>query len=94
VLRVRRGVAELISTGSERKDVNAISQLSIEMDKAAESALIHADVAGKDYQFNKKLAELMAGGAVKVHGGTPVEVLSFFNLFDRLPETMPSLAGR
>ena len=93
-LRVRRGVAELISTGTDRAAVGAASKLYLEMDKAAQSALVHADVAGKDYKFPQVLAELMAAGRIKVNGGTPAEVMSFFALFDRPPATQPVLAAR
>jgi alkyl sulfatase BDS1-like metallo-beta-lactamase superfamily hydrolase len=94
VLRVRRGVAELIATGPDRKEVAAVSDFYIEMDKATESKLIYADVAGKDYNFDKVLPELMAIGTIKVHGAKPEQVTAFFNLFDRLPATMQPLAVR
>jgi alkyl sulfatase BDS1-like metallo-beta-lactamase superfamily hydrolase len=94
VLRVRRGVAELIATGPDRKDVAALSAFYIEMDKATEGKLIHADVAGKDYDFDKVLPEQMANGNIKVYGGKPEQVVAFFNLFDRLPATMQPLAVR
>jgi alkyl sulfatase BDS1-like metallo-beta-lactamase superfamily hydrolase len=94
VLKVRRGVAELISTGSNRNAVSTVSPLFIEMDKISESALIYADVAGKDRPFEKVLAELMAKGAIKVNGGSAEQVLEFFALFDRAPQTLPSLAAR
>ena len=94
VLRVRRGVAELITTGADRKDLAAVAPFYIEMDKATESKLIYADVAGKNYDFDKKLPELMAIGAIKVYGGKPEQVTAFFNLFDRLPITMQPLAVR
>jgi len=94
VLRVRRSVAELISTGSDRAAVAAVSPLYIEMDKAAETDLVYSDVAGKDYNFPKKLAELIAAGRIKVNGGTAGDVESFFQLFDRLPATQPVLVAR
>lgn len=94
VLRVRRGVAEMIATGSNRAAVGAAASLVIEMDKAAQAALVHADVAGKDYKFPKVLAELMAAGRIKVSGGTPAEVLAFFALFDRSLVTQPVLSAR
>lgn len=94
VLRVRRGVAELISTGADRAAVGAVSKLFIEMDKAAQSALVRADVAGTGYRFPQVLAELIAAGRVKVNGGSNEEVMSFFGLFDRPPATQPVLAAR
>jgi alkyl sulfatase BDS1-like metallo-beta-lactamase superfamily hydrolase len=94
VLKVRRGVAELIATGTSRNAVSAVSPLFIEMDKATESALIYADVAGKDRPFDQVLAGLMAKGAIKVNGGTPAQVVEFFALFDRALQTLPPLAAR
>lgn len=94
VLKVRRGVAEMIPTGSDRAKVAALSPLSIEMDKATQVDLVNADVAGKDYNFPKKLAELIAAGKIKVNGGTAADVQSFFQLFDRLPEHQPVLVAR
>jgi alkyl sulfatase BDS1-like metallo-beta-lactamase superfamily hydrolase len=94
VLKVRRGVAELIATGTSRNAVSAVSPLFIEMDKATESALIYADVAGKDRPFDRVLAGLMAKGAIKVNGGTPAQVVEFFALFDRALQTLPPLSAR
>jgi alkyl sulfatase BDS1-like metallo-beta-lactamase superfamily hydrolase len=94
VLRVRRGVAEMIATGSKREDVIAISPFYIEMNKETESKLIRADVAGKDYDFNKVLPEQLALGNIKVYGGSNDQVIAFFSLFDRLPVTMQPLAVR
>ena len=94
VIDVRRGVAEVSITGPLRESVASRAKLYIEMDKKTESALIWADVAGKDRPFEKILAELMEKGAVKVYGGQPDDVLAFFALFDRAPETLPPLAAR
>jgi len=94
VLHIRRGVAEMISTGTDRAAVAAVSKLYIEMDKATQSLLVHADVAGKDYNFPQVLGELMAAGRIKVNGGTAADVESFFALFDRPPATQPVLAAR
>ncbi|HEY0372933.1 MAG TPA: alkyl sulfatase dimerization domain-containing protein [Thermoanaerobaculia bacterium] len=94
VLRVRRGVAELISTGNDRAAMAAASKLWIEMDKPAQIELVRADVAGKDYNFPKALGDLMAAGAIKVTGGTPADVQSFFALFDRSLEYQPVLSAR
>ncbi|HKR66916.1 MAG TPA: alkyl sulfatase dimerization domain-containing protein [Thermoanaerobaculia bacterium] len=94
VLRVRRGVAEMISTGSDRGAIAAASPLYIEMDKDAQTLLVHADVAGKNYNFPQTLTELMAAGRIKVTGGTSADVSSFFQLFDRPPATQPVLSAR
>jgi alkyl sulfatase BDS1-like metallo-beta-lactamase superfamily hydrolase len=94
VLKVRGGVAELIATGTSRNAVSAVSPLFIEMDKATVSALIYADVAGKDRPFERVLAGLMAKGAIKVNGGTPAQVVEFFALFDRALQTLPPLSAR
>lgn len=94
VLRVRRGVAEMISTGSGRAQLEAASKLYLEMDKDAQVALVHADVAGTGYKFPQVLGELIAAGRIKVHGGTAAEAMSFFALFDRPPATQPVLAAR
>ncbi|MCU1349859.1 MAG: lactamase [Acidobacteria bacterium] len=94
LLQVRRGVAEMIATGSDRAALAAASPLYLEMDKAAQSALVHADVAGTGYKFPQTLAELIAAGRVKVNGGTGAEVATFFQLFDRPPATQPVLSAR
>jgi alkyl sulfatase BDS1-like metallo-beta-lactamase superfamily hydrolase len=93
-LRVRRGVAEMISTGADRAALAAASKLYIEMDKTAQSALVYADVAGTGYQFPQRLAELMAAEKIKVNGGSAAEVSAFFELFDRSPATQPVLSAR
>jgi alkyl sulfatase BDS1-like metallo-beta-lactamase superfamily hydrolase len=93
VLKVRRGVAELISTGNTRAAVAAVSPFYIEMDKLTESKLIYADVAGKN-DFPATLSSLLASGHVKVVGGTSDQVTSFFNLFDPPLQTLPPLAAR
>ncbi len=56
------------------------------------SHVIRADVAGKDYNFDK-VPELMAIGAIKVQRDAGAGD-SFLNLFDRLPATMQPLAVR
>ena len=94
VIRVRRGVAEIISTGADRAALAAASKLYIEMDKAAQSALVYADIAGTGYKFPQTLTDLMAAGRIKVNGGTDAEVSSFFQLFDRPPATQPVLSAR
>jgi alkyl sulfatase BDS1-like metallo-beta-lactamase superfamily hydrolase len=94
VLRVRRGVAEMIATGSDRGALAAASQLYLEMDKAAQSALVRADVAGTGYKFPQTLDALIAAGQIKVNGGTNAEASSFFQLFDRPPATQPVLSAR
>jgi alkyl sulfatase BDS1-like metallo-beta-lactamase superfamily hydrolase len=92
VLKVRRGVAELISTGPNRSSVAAVSPFFIEMDKSTESMLIYADVP--DRPFDQVLTLLMGKGAIKVNGGTPDQVRAFFALFDKAPQTLPPLAAR
>jgi len=94
VLHIRRGVAEMISTGSDRAAVGAMSKLWIELDKPSQSALVYADVAGTDYKFPQVLNDLMATAKIKVNGGTNADVSSFFALFDRPPATQPVLAYR
>jgi alkyl sulfatase BDS1-like metallo-beta-lactamase superfamily hydrolase len=93
-IRVRRGVAEIISTGTDRAALAAASKLYIEMDKAAQSALVYADIAGTGYKFPQTLTDLMTAGRIKVNGGTDAEVSSFFQLFDRPPVTQPVLSAR
>lgn len=93
-LRVRRGVAEMISTGADRAALAAVAPLYIEMDKPAQSALVYADVAGTGYKFPERLAELMATGKIKVNGGSAAEVSAFFAMFDRSLATQPVLSAR
>jgi len=93
-LRVRRGVAEMITTGADRAALAAVSPLYIEMDKPAQSALVYADVAGTGYKFPERLAELMATGKIKVNGGSAAEVSAFFEMFDRSLATQPVLSAR
>jgi alkyl sulfatase BDS1-like metallo-beta-lactamase superfamily hydrolase len=94
VLDVRRGVAELISTGSDRGEVAVVSPFYIEMSKDTQVQLVNANVAGKDYNFPTVLSGLLASGAIKVNGGTQANVESFFALFERPPATQPVLAAR
>jgi alkyl sulfatase BDS1-like metallo-beta-lactamase superfamily hydrolase len=94
VLKVRRGVAELISTGADRSHLAAVSPFYIEMDKSTESLLIYADVAGAGRPFDQILAGLIGKGAIKVTGGTSDQVRAFFALFDSAPQKLPPLAAR
>lgn len=94
VLHIRRGVAEMTATGSDRAAVAAASPLYIEMEKTTEVQLVQADVAGANYNFPQRLTELIAAGRIKVNGGTSADVSSFFALFDRPPATQPVLVAR
>lgn len=93
-LRVRRGVAEMVSTGSDRAKLAAAAQIVLEMDKETQVQLVNANVAGKNYDFPKKLAELIAAGRIKVTGGTAADAESFFQLFERPLVYEPVLAAR
>ena len=93
-LRVRRGVAEMVSTGSDRAKLGEAAQIVLEMDKDTQVQLVNANVAGSGYEFPKKLAELIATGKIKVHGGSAADAESFFQLFDRPPAYQPVLAAR
>lgn len=92
VLDVARGVARYTSTGASRDALKA--PVVIEMGKKAQVALVYADIPGFDVPYEKVLGELIDRGDIKVQGGTKADVLSFFNLFDRAPQSLNDLAAR
>ncbi len=94
VLEIRRGICEVIFTGPSLDAVRARAKVVLQMDKKAESALIYADVAGKDRDFEKVLGELIRTGAIKAYGGTEVEAQAFFRYFDPPLRYLPPLAAR
>jgi hypothetical protein len=73
------------------RGVGAASKLWIEMDKAAQTALVRRH--RRQDTAPKVLAELIAAGRIKVCGGTAAEVESFFALFDR-PGIQPVRRGK
>jgi alkyl sulfatase BDS1-like metallo-beta-lactamase superfamily hydrolase len=93
-LRVRRGVAELVSTGSDRAKLATAAQIVLEMDKATQVKLVNANVAGKDYNFPQVLAQQIAAGNIRITGGSQADVESFFQLFERPLVYEPVLAAR
>ena len=89
----RRGVAEMVSTNN-RTQLGTLATIVLEMDKATQTKLVYADVAGTGYKFPQVLAEQIALNNIVVKGGTPAQVQEFFALFDRPPAYQPVLSAR
>lgn len=94
VLNIRRGICEVTFTGPTFGPVQSRAKVVLQMDKKAETALIYADVAGKDRDFETVLGELIDRGAIKVYGGTKDDALAFFRHFDPPLRYLPPLAAR